>query len=154
MKPRRVYIDTSVVGGCLDPEFREASVQLFERFRTGDLIAVVSNLLVFELSKAPPEVRSMLEMIPFAHREDVLVTREAGGLAKRYIAAGALSRSMKADAEHIATATVHSVAVLASWNFKHIVNVRRIHGYNAVNRQEGRPLVVIQTPAEVVHHGR
>ena len=61
---------------------------------------------------------------------------------------------MKADAEHIATATVHEVDVLASWNFKHIVNVRRIRGYNAANLQEGRSLVEIQTPAEVIHHGR
>jgi hypothetical protein len=154
MKPRRVYIDTSVVGGCLDPEFRVDSLHLFQRFQDGSLIAVVSDLLELELSKAPLTVQSLLQVIPPAHREDVLVTREAVGLARRYIAAGALSRTMKADAEHIATATVHGVDVLASWNFKHIVNVRRIRGYNAVNLQEGRSSIEIQTPAEVIHHGR
>ncbi|HEX8359410.1 MAG TPA: hypothetical protein VF613_04860 [Longimicrobium sp.] len=154
MKPRRIYIDTSVVGGCLDAEFREASLQLFELFQTGDLIAVVSRLVRSEVRRAPPAVRAMLAQIPSAHREDVRVTREAVGLAKRYIAAGVLGRAMQADAHHIAAATVHRVDVLASWNFKHIVNVRRIHGYNAVNLREGRSPVEIQTPAEVVRYGR
>ncbi len=154
MKPPRVYIDTSVVGGCLEPELQAASVQLFDRFSAGDLIAVVSELVLFELHQAPAAVRRVLERIPPAHREDVPITREAVALAKRYIVAGVLSRSMQADAEHIAAAPVHGVDVLASWNFKHIINERRIHGYNAVNLQEGRPTVEIQTPAEVVRYGK
>jgi predicted nucleic acid-binding protein len=154
MKPRRVYIDTSVVGGCFDAEFEEASLRLFELFHTGDLIAVVSRLVLSEVQGAPPTVRAMLARIPSAHREDVRVTREAVGLAKRYVAAGVLGRAMQADAHHIATATVHRVDVLASWNFKHIVNVRRIHGYNDVNLREGHSSVEIPTPAEVVRYGR
>jgi hypothetical protein len=37
------------------------------------------------------------------------------------------------DAQHIAVATVARVDVLVSWNLKHIVNLRRIQGYNSVN---------------------
>ena len=68
MKPRRIYIDTSVVGGCLDPEFEEASLQLFELFRAGDLVAVVSRLVLSEVRRAPPAVRAMLAGIPSAHQ--------------------------------------------------------------------------------------
>jgi len=128
MKPRRIYIDTSVVGGCLDAEFEDSSLRPFELFRTGALVAVVCRLVVAEVRRAPPAVNAMLAGIPSAHREDVRVTREAVGLAKRYIAAGVLGRSMHADAHHVATATIHRVDVLASWDFKHVVNVRRIHG--------------------------
>ena len=32
---------------------------------------------------------------------------------------------------YIAPATVARVDALVSWNFKHIVNLRRIHAYNA-----------------------
>ncbi|CAA9305259.1 MAG: hypothetical protein AVDCRST_MAG68-777 [uncultured Gemmatimonadetes bacterium] len=154
MKPRRVYIDTSVVGGCLDPEFQDASMRLFERFRAGSLIAVVSDLTLFELGPAPARVRAVMESIPTAFREDVQVTVEADRLAELYIADGVIGRARQSDAEHIATATVHEVDVLVSWNFKHIVNEQRIHGYNLVNLQQGRPLIDIQTPAEVVAHGR
>jgi hypothetical protein len=61
-----------------------------------------------------------------------------------------IGRGNLTDAQHIATATVHSADVLASWNFKHIVNVQRIHGYNSVNVREGRPTLEIRTPAEVL----
>jgi predicted nucleic acid-binding protein len=154
MKPRRVYIDTSVVGGCLDAEFRDASVQLFEQFRSGDLIAVVSNLTLFEIGPAPAAVRAVLEGIPTMFRENVAVTDDADRLAELYIAAGVIGRARQSDAEHIATATVYEVDVLVSWNFKHIVNEQRIHGYNLVNLREGRPLIEIQTPAEVIAYGR
>jgi hypothetical protein len=153
MKPRRVYIDTSVVGGCLDPEFRVASTELFERFRAGSLIAVVSDLTLFELGPAPPEVRAVMQNIPSAYREDVVVTVSAARLAELYISAGVIGRAKQGDARHIATATVYEVDVLVSWNFKHIVNERRVHGYNAVNLREGRPFIEIRTPAEVIADG-
>jgi len=44
---------------------------------------------------------------------------------------------------------VARVDVLVSWNFKHIVNLRRIHAYNAVNLKNGYPLLEIRTPREV-----
>ena len=56
---------------------------------------------------------------------------------------------MRADALHIALATVAKVDVLVSWNFRHIVNLTRIHAYNAVNLKKGYPLLEIRTPREV-----
>ena len=154
MKPLRVYIDASVVGGCLDSEFRYPSVQLFERFRNGTMIAVVSDLAALEVSRAPLSVRAVLNQVPAAHREEVMVTLEAKELAERYIAAGVIGRAMWMDARHIATATVHRVDVLASWNFKHIVNTRRMKGYNSVNTLAARQPLQIRTPAEVIGYAR
>lgn len=57
---------------------------------------------------------------------------------------------MRADAQHIAIATVGRVDVLVSWNFKHIVNLGRILGYNSVNLREGYPTIEIRTPREVL----
>ena len=54
------------------------------------------------------------------------------------------------DAQHIALATKSRVDVLVSWNFKHIVNLERIHGYNSVNLRRGYPQLEIRTPREVV----
>jgi predicted nucleic acid-binding protein len=127
MKPLRVYIDTSVVGGCLDPEFRAASVQLFERFRDGSLMMVASDLLESELKRAPPTVFEIMEDAAL-QRETVLVTREAILLARLYIEAGVIGRAKWHDALHVATASVHRVDVLVSWDFKHIVNRFRVRG--------------------------
>jgi hypothetical protein len=71
-------------------------------------------------------------------------------LAEAYIAAGVLKGTMRADAQHIAIATVARVDVLVSWNFKHIVNLQRIHGYNSVNLRQGYPMIEIRTPREVL----
>lgn len=128
-------------------------MRLFERFHDGTMIAVVSDLLAFEIIPAPKWVRDVLDGIPAAHREDVLMTAAAKNLGERYISEGVIARKMLGDALHIATATVHEVDVLASWDFKHIVNPRCIYGYNSVNVLEGRIPLEIRTPAEVVADG-
>ena len=42
---QRIYIDTSVVDGCFDEEFKEATTKLFERLNNNEIIFVVSDLL-------------------------------------------------------------------------------------------------------------
>jgi predicted nucleic acid-binding protein len=153
MKPLRVYIDTSVVGGCLEAEFRDASVELFDRFRTGRMIMVASDLLESEIRAAPFTVQAILDD-PALKPASVLVTVAADHLAERYIAGGVIGRANYHDALHVATATVHQVDVLASWDFKHIINWTRIRGYNAVNAGEGYRPLTINSPQEVIRHGR
>ena len=87
--------------------------------------------------------------MPDAHIEFIAISPEAEELATAYIQDGAISRSMRADALHIALATVARADVLVSWNFKHIVNLKRIHAYNAVNLKRGHPFLEIRTPREV-----
>ena len=50
---------------------------------------------------------------------------------------------------HIATATVAGSDVLVSWNFRHMVNLRRIRAFNDVNRAMGHPTLDIRTPKEL-----
>lgn len=146
----RVYTDTSVLGGCEDEEFAEHSVRLMEGFVRGERVLVVSNLTVQELASAPANVRRRLAAVPEAHIETLQLAAEARELAEEYIAAGVLTAAMRADAQHIAIATVARVDVLVSWNFKHIVNLQKIHGYNAVNLRKGYPMMEIRTPREVL----
>lgn len=146
----RVYTDTSVLGGCDDEEFAEHSVRMMESFVRGERILVLSSLTVQELATAPDEVRRRLASVPEAHIETLQMDTEAKDLAEAYIAAGVLTARMRADSQHIAIATVARVDVLVSWNFKHIVNLQRIHGYNSVNLREGYPMIEIRTPREVL----
>jgi hypothetical protein len=96
------------------------------------------------------EVRSRLASIPEEHIEMLQLDAQARELAEAYIAAAVLTPRMRADAQHIAIATVGRVDVLVSWNFKHIVNLQRIHGYNSVNLRRGYPMIEIRTPREVL----
>ena len=81
------------------------------------------------------------------------LTESAAALAQAYLKAGVVTRRQLVDAQHIAVATLHRVDVLVSWNFKHIVNLTRIHGYNSVNLRRGHPLLEIRTPLEVLSYG-
>ncbi len=146
----RIYTDTSVLGGCEDEEFAEHSVRLMEGFVRGELVLVLSSLTVQELVGAPVEVRRRLAMVPEAHIETLQLDAESRELAEAYLAAGVLTAKMRADAQHIAIATVCRADVLVSWNFKHIVNLQRIHGYNSVNLRKGYPMIEIRTPREVL----
>jgi len=60
----RVYIDTSVIGGCLDDEFATVSKILFDEFRSKIKVAEVSNLTLRELEDAPDEVKQILSDLP------------------------------------------------------------------------------------------
>ncbi len=148
MKPR-VYADTSVLGGCEDAEFCDSSLRLLQAFVRGDLTLVLLELTLRELDTAPEAVRKVVAKIPEPHIEALGLSFEAQELAAAYIAEDAAGPSMRVDALHIALATVARVDVLVRWNFKHIVNLRRIHAYNAVNLKRGYPLLEIRTPREV-----
>ena len=84
IKPR-IYIDTSVIGGCFDEEFKEYSNKLFDEFIAGKKIAVISNITVYELENAPPHVRTRLSDIPENFLEKIEMTQEAEELAEKYL---------------------------------------------------------------------
>jgi len=146
----RVYVDTSVFGGCFDDEFTEHSTQLIEQFKTGEKILSISDLTIQELENAPQQVRDLLDSIPTEFIEFITLDEEAKFLAGKYIEENAISQKFLLDAQHIAIATINRVDVLVSWNFKHIVNLRRIQLYNATNLKFGYPLIEIRSPREVV----
>jgi hypothetical protein len=85
-------------------------------------------------------------------RKHIELTAEATDLARLYIRQGILSETKWVDAQRIAMATVARVDVLVSWNFKHIVNLERIRGYNSVNLKAGYSLLEIRTPREASNY--
>ena len=62
-KPR-IYVDTSVIGGCYDDQFREQSTQLFEVFRQGEATMLISNITLDELADASHPVRQATSAVP------------------------------------------------------------------------------------------
>ncbi|MGC4128891.1 MAG: PIN domain protein [Bergeyella sp.] len=150
MKPR-LYFDTSVFGGVYDDEFFEASNLLFEEVIAGRMICVYSELAVTELKNAPEKVRIFFDQLPKENLEFVQVTRDAFELAQKYLDENVVGKTSADDCRHIATATLNKVDYLVSWNFKHIVNVFRIKGYNSVNLKNGHIQLEIRSPKEIVY---
>jgi predicted nucleic acid-binding protein len=149
---QRIYIDTSVVGGYFDAEFAEDTVPFFESVKNGERIIVLSDLLEKELLKSPEYVRKLLPAIPSIHKEFVVVSPEVRLLANKYVEAKVVGKTSLDDCIHIAAAPVFRADVLVSWNFKHIVNLPRIKGYNAINYLHGYAMLEIRTPKEIMNY--
>jgi predicted nucleic acid-binding protein len=150
---QRIYIDTSVVGGFFDEEFKDPTQRLFKRLEDNEVKFVISDLLELELIQAPKHVNELLLKYPTDRFERIELTEEIMNLADRYIIEKVVGRTSLEDCRHIALATINRVDVLASWNFKHIVNLDRIKGYNSVNLRLGYPTIEIRTPQELVRYG-
>ena len=150
MKKLYIYIDASVIGGCEDAEFAQATLALWQLFIKGDYIQVLSEHTLRELQGAPADVRDRILEIPGGHQLVLADTPEADALAEAYLAHGIIGPGSRSDALHVALATIGRVDVLVSWNFKHIVNLGRIRLFNAVNLEEGYGLIEIRTPKEVL----
>ena len=146
----KVYADTSVIGGCFDDEFKQWSNALFQEFVVGTKHIMLSDLTLQELEFARQEVREKVIEIPDKHRVAIGITDEAIQLAETYINEGALTKKSYNDALHIALATLNNSDVLASWNFKHIVDLDRIRLYNSINLRLGFRIIEIRTPREIL----
>ncbi len=150
MKKDRVYVDTSVIGGCLDEQFAEWSLALLELAKQGKVILLVSQLLTEELAGAPPDVRELLRAVPERSQELIYASDATRDLLAAYLKEKIVGPRYTTDAHHVAMASMHRAAVLLSWNFKHIVHLDKIHKFNRVNQRLGYPPLEIRSPKEYV----
>ncbi len=148
---KRIYVDTSVIGGCHDLEFAADSRALIDMAIRGQITLLLSAIVIAELAFAPEQVRMEIMRLTGPAIEDIPITNEVSALRDAYIAAGIVSAKWLDDAGHVAAASVARADAIVSWNFKHIVQLDRIKGYNAVNRRMGYIDLVIVTPTVVTH---
>lgn len=145
---QRIYIDTSVFGGYFDDEFAEHTKPLFKRLKNNEFKLLFSSVTQDELNSAPKRVKDLVIGLKAEWTEFLDVTDEATELASEYIAEGVVGKTSFADCLHIALATINRADYLISWNFKHIVNVDRIRGYNSINIKKGYKQLEIRSPRE------
>jgi hypothetical protein len=143
----RIYIDTSVFGGYFDSEFDGPTKRFFKDLNAQNVTILVSEILELEIYKAPDHIVELFESL--VNIERVELTDQAKQLAELYVSENVVGRTSMADCQHIALATINRADVLASWNFKHIVNLERIRGYNSINFREGYQMTEIRTPNEI-----
>ena len=154
MKERKLtlYLDTSVIGGYFDVEFEKETKFLFEDITKGEYNVIYSTLTEDELINAPPCVRELINDLPENSKRKIELTEETTLLADCYISENVVGKTSREDCLHIALATIYQADILVSWNFKHIVNVKRIRGYNAINLKYGYPAIDIRSPKEIVNY--
>ena len=151
MKRLKLYFDTSVIGGYFDDEFSEETVEIFNEVKNGTYDLAISDLTTRELTKAPEKVRTLLQDKEITF-EQILVTQEAIELATEYVQEKVVGQTSFDDCIHIATATINKIDILVSWNFKHIVNIQRIRGYNSINLKNGYQTLEIRSPKDIINY--
>jgi predicted nucleic acid-binding protein len=152
MRPIRIYVDTSIFGGFYDSEFDKETKLLFDKILNGEFKLVISDLTQNELIKAPENVRNLLADLNIDSVEIIQISDEEINLAMNYVLENVVGKTSLDDCIHIAAATINNVDLLVSWNFKHIVNVMRIRGYNAVNIKNGYKTIDIRSPKDLIYY--
>lgn len=151
-KKLNLYIDTSVIGGYFDVEFEQETKLLFQSILNNEFHVIYSTVTEDELINAPEKVRELLNTIPNENKTRIELTEEAVMLGDAYIIENVVGKTCREDCFHIALATIFKADILVSWNFKHIVNVMRIRGYNAVNIKLGYSTIDIRSPKEIINY--
>lgn len=147
--PLRVYLDTSVFGGCFDALFAKDSLRLVDAVQHGRLRALISEVVATELAAAPEAVQNVLVRMGDENVQYVPLSSHVRTLQQAYLAEGILSPPSADDALHVAAATVAGADAIVSWNFKHIVRLDKIKAYNRVNVAAGYDDLTILSPKEV-----
>ena len=150
IKPIRVYLENSVIGGYFNPGVDVPTRKLFDLFKQGIYLPVISSHVVAELNVGAPQ--HVLDLLDTFDYEYYPTSDEMRALSKLYLAEKIVSPKYEGDALHIAIATVLGVDLLVSWNFRHIVNYNRIKQFNTVNFREGYKILEIRNPMEVIEN--
>jgi predicted nucleic acid-binding protein len=149
-KKLRLYIDTSVFGGCFDQEFMPESKRIIEYSKKKKVTFLISAIVAAELESAPERVQVLVESIPEGSLEVLSHSDAVIDLASAYIAAKIVTKKSFNDAMHVAHATAARADAIVSWNFKHIVRLDRMKGYNKINLENGYGFLQIISPKEVI----
>jgi predicted nucleic acid-binding protein len=152
MKKPRIYIDTSVIGGCFDKEFAKWSNGLVKDFKLGNFQPIVSEIVAAEVEGAPRCVNDKYAELIELGAEYLEVDGYAVQLAETYVKHKILTPKYTDDMMHIALAAVAEANILVSWNFKHIVHYDKIRLFNAVNAELGYRELQIYSPREVTNY--
>lgn len=147
---QRVYIDTSVIGGYFDEEFEFYTKLFFEKVEQEKFKIILSDILTTELQGAPDKVVTFFNSISKKNIEYIEQTEDSIQLGEEYLNEGVVGKTSRTDCRHIALATLINADILVSWNFKHIVNINRIRGFNSVNIKYGHRILEIRTPREIL----
>lgn len=150
-EPIFAYVDTSVFGGVYDSEFEEHSRSFFDQAHEGRFTIVTSPLVLDELQSAPLRVQELYRQFEKSVRVQE-VSDPVADLLNSYMDAHIVGERWRADAFHVALATIAGCQVIVSWNFRHIVHMQKILLYNEVNRVNGYPALGIYTPSEVIEY--
>jgi predicted nucleic acid-binding protein len=152
MRKLSVYVETSVWSQAFAedaPDIRQATEQFFAEAREGRFELFVSDVVMGEINRASEDLAQRLHGL-VAELAPVLLKLDEGSLllSQEFLNSGAVPASKVDDARHVAVALTNDLDVLVSWNYRHLVNVRRREIFHQVGVMNGyyKPLQIVPPP--------
>jgi len=150
MLSTEIYIDTSVIGGYFDDEFKKATRRLWTLSEKSIYRFKTSIIALEEIANAPERVRKLFART-FDEGSILRSSAESEELARAYMEREVVPGKYFDDAQHVAICTLARISCLVSWNFKHLANLRRENAFNGVNLLHGYAQVRIVSPLSLIH---
>ena len=153
---KTVYVETSVISYLASLPSRDLRVAAWQQITTqwweqekSKYELFTSELVLAEAAAGDPSAAQKridkLNGIPYLNVSD-----EAKVLAARLIADGGMPAHAEADALHVATASVHAIDYLLTWNCRHIDNATTKPVVRSICAVAGYACPEICTPLELL----
>lgn len=154
MKKLKIYLDTTIVSYLyqLDtPDKMQDTLKLWELFKSGTYKAVLSDVTLREVNNCTePKLSILTDYLNQIEYDVIIADEEAMIYADNIVHFGILTQKSFDDCTHIAAAVVSNCDIIASWNFKHIVNHKTIQGVKTISTANGYKDILIYTPTIIV----
>lgn len=150
-KRLEIYLDTSVPNAYFDEKNslrKEITKRFWKRFEEYDVF--ISDLVLAEINDIGDEGKKK-DLVTLLGGIKILSSKEdeIKALAQEYVSRGIIPIKHIEDAIHIAVASFHSMDVLISWNFEHIVKLKTKREVNAINMLVGYNQLEIVEPSMI-----
>ena len=155
----RIYVETSVISylaarpsdNAVNASRQYFSYQLWQRRERLGL--VISEAVMAEATVG--DAQAVSNRLVFCNALPLLgIPGDALELAEQLVAKRAIPVKAFTDAVHIATAALHQVDLIASWNFKHIAGPIARRKIEQTLAKLGQFVPTIATPEEILESTR
>jgi len=150
MKKLKIFLDTSVYSAIVDERDPIRQNQTKEFWNNIGQYELYYSDIVSEEIKAVPIEALRNKLLSFLEKGiKVNLNKDVKDLTNRYIEEDLIPLKFRNDAVLIALTSVHSLDILVSWNFKHLVKRKTRLGVNLINLKEGYRAIDILAPPEL-----
>ena len=147
MEKQKLYLDTSIPSAYFDNSkpIRQLVTQKWFELETVNFDLFTSVITIQEIERIKNEIKkqNIKDLIVDYNIEILDLNEKSKLLAEEYIRKGAIPKTEPEDSLHIAIAVINQINYLASWNFKHIVNINPIRKIHEINIKNGLNIIEI-----------
>ncbi len=135
----KLYFDTSVISAYFDSEKPQRQIITQKWFESdfANYECYISDLVLKEILNTKNESKRerMINLLSQFDFIELKINQDISELANIYIGRSNVLKNELSDAVHLACASYFEIYNVASWNFKHFINIEVIKEIHKVNAE-------------------